>query len=383
MPFEAIQFEARGASSLPRLAGLLFSSACLLYPKVYFRRPLPALWWFAGYALVLGLSDLFIPEMFIQLLIMGWLGSTLVQEEKLLRHTVLTFSIATLLLATGMLTGLPGFSQMKGGRLSAVGVNPNGLAGVLALGAQALIGLGIEQTPRKRWMRVTFMTMSFFPLAALVYTGSRSAVLGSVAGIAVYALPYYKSKRKMMAILAAAIAVIGVVYIVVNNQITSSRFEMTYETGNMAGREKIFPNAIEMIFEKPFLGWGPVEAFYELGRREGSGISRDAHNLFLHLLLEVGLLGAAPFLIGLGLCVRAAWTARGCSLGLLPLAWLVSMLVFSMSGTTHTSKLMWLVLIVSLASEASIVKQYKRKNLMIRTVLQHSRRENMNHTINM
>src|SRR5215813_8292485 len=48
-PFEAMGLEAiRGASSLSRLAGLLFFSTCLLYPKVCFRRPQQALWWFVG-----------------------------------------------------------------------------------------------------------------------------------------------------------------------------------------------------------------------------------------------------------------------------------------------------------------------------------------------
>src|SRR5262249_52282158 len=117
MPFEAIAGEViPGASSLSRLAGLLFFSTCLLYPQVCFRRPLPALWWFAGYAFVHGLSGLFIPEefvdpfitetqQFIQLLVLGWLGSTLVREEKFTRHIVLTFAIATLLVAIGMLLG--------------------------------------------------------------------------------------------------------------------------------------------------------------------------------------------------------------------------------------------------------------------------------------
>src|SRR5262249_40557796 len=159
--------------SLSRLAGLLFFSTCLLYPQVCFRRPLPALWWFAGYAFVHGLSGLFIPEefvdpfitetqQFIQLLVLGWLGSTLVREEKFTRPFLLTFAIATLLVAIGMLLGLPGFSEtLRGGRLTAVGVNPNGLGSLTALGTQALIGLGIERTPRNKWMRVTFMAMSF------------------------------------------------------------------------------------------------------------------------------------------------------------------------------------------------------------------------------
>jgi O-antigen ligase len=394
IPFECINLEAiRGASSLSRIAGLLFFSTCLLYPKVCFcHRPPQALWWFAGYASVYGLSGLFIPEQFvgpfivglqtfIQLLVLCWAGSTLLQEEKFTRHTLLTLSSATLLSAIGMLLGLPGFSETwGGGRLSTAGFNPNGLAIIMALGSQALIGFGIEQTRRNIWMRVTFMAMSLFPLTAMVYTGSRGGIVAFLIGVALYALPYRRSKRKMIAILGVTIAVVSIIYAVVNDEATLSRFERSYDTGDTAGRDQIFAASIEMIAEKPLLGWGPVVLWYELGTRTRSPfIVRDAHNLFLHLLLEVGLLGAMPFFIGLGLCVRAAWTARVRSLGLLPLVWLITMIVASMSGTLLLAKSLWLVLALSLAFGEATVKQYKRKNLMIRAILQHSQKRNSNH----
>jgi O-antigen ligase len=243
----------------------------------------------------------------------------------------------------------------------------------MTLGAQALIGFGIEQTPRNIWMRVTFMAMSFFPLAAMVYTGSRGGIMACMTGVALYALPYYKSKRKMAALLGVTIAVVGIVLMVVNDQSTLSRFEKTYETGDTAGRNTIFAAAIEMISEKPLLGWQPVVYLYELGRRTNSPWGyRDPHNLFLHLLLEVGLLGAMFFFIGLGLCVRAAWAARVCSLELLPLVLLVTMMLGSMSGTTLTTKILWFVLMLSLGSKASTVKQYKEKDLITQTILKQA-----------
>jgi O-antigen ligase len=392
MPFETINLEAmRGASTLSRLAGLLFFSTCFLYTKVCFRRPPQALRWFIGYASVSALNGLFIPEQlvdqfipglytFVQLLVLCWIGSTLLQEEKFARHTLLTFSIATLFVATGMLLDLPGFAQIRGGRLSTVGTDPNTCAILMALAAQALIGLSIEQTGRKPWMRLTFMALSLFPLAAMVYTGSRGGILGFLAGVAVYVLPYRNSKRKMTAILGVTIAVVGVVYIVVNDQSTLSRFESSYDTGETAGRDKLFAASKEMIAEKPLLGWGPIVWTYELGAREGMGFKhRSAHNLVLDLLLEGGLVGIMPFLIGLGLCVRAAWTARGCNLGFLPLAWVITMLIASMAGPLVGTKSMWLVLTLGLASGASTVKQYKGKNLMIRTILQDVYKRNTSH----
>jgi O-antigen ligase len=388
IPFEAIDLGAvRGASSLSRIAGLLFFSTCLFYPKICFRRPQQAVWWFVAYAFGFGMSGFLIQEQvvgpflgqlqtLIQLLILCWVGSTLLQEEKFARYTLLTFAIATLLLALGMLLGVPGFSRvLQGGkRLSVAGYDPNGLAVIMAMGAQAFIGFGIDPNLRNIWMRVIYMAMSLVPLTALVYTGSRGGIMAYMTGVALYAVPYRGSKRKMAAILGATIAVGGVLYIAVNNQNFMSRFESTLVTGDTAGRGQLFRASIEMIAEKPLLGWGPDVFGRELARREGSGHqARAAHNLLLHVLLEGGLLGAGPFLIGLALCVRAAWAARVHSLGLLSLVWLSTMLVSSMTITTIRNKSLWFVLMLSLASAASIVKQFKRKDLVRRILLDHSK----------
>src|SRR5215510_2570010 len=66
IPFETINLEAlQGASTLSRLAGLLFFSICFLYPKSCFRRPPQAWWWFAGYASISALSIFFLPEQLV------------------------------------------------------------------------------------------------------------------------------------------------------------------------------------------------------------------------------------------------------------------------------------------------------------------------------
>jgi O-antigen ligase len=379
-PFDFVDLDAlRGVASLTRLVGLLFFSTCLLFPKSCFRRPPQALWWFAGYVAIYLLKGLFIPKEYvdlftdrfqtlIQLLVFCWIGFTLLQEEKFTRHALLAFSIATLLAATAMLLGLPGFVETWEGRLSTMGANPNGLAALMALTAQALIGLGIYHTLGNMWMRVTCMVMSLLPLTAMVYTGSRGGIIAFLTGVGVYALPFCGSKRKMTAILAVAIAVVSVVYAVVNDEMVLSRFEKSYHKGDTAHRDILYTVAEAMIAEKPLLGWQPIVFNYELGARTGrKGI--DAHNLYFHLLMEGGLVGATPFLIGLALCVRAAWTARACSLGLLPLVWLITMIVLSMSGTWLTAKILWFVLAFNLASEAFTLKQHKRKNHIIRTIL--------------
>jgi O-antigen ligase len=104
-----------------------------------------------------------------------------------------------------------------------------------------------------------------------------------------------------------------------------------------------------MISERPFFGWQPIEFRYELGFRTGLGAARDSHNTYLHLFMEVGIVGAVPFLIGLGLCGKGAWKARNRNLGLLPLALFVASLAGGISSTTIYEKTLWFVLAVTVA----------------------------------
>jgi O-antigen ligase len=100
-----------------------------------------------------------------------------------------------------------------------------------------------------------------------------------------------------------------------------------------------------MVSERPVLGWGPVEYRDELKKRvAGYGGMRDAHNLPLNLLLEVGFLGAGAFLVGVGFCLLGAWKVRDEALGILPFALLVMLLVFLQFQPWMTSKPFWLVL---------------------------------------
>jgi O-antigen ligase len=114
-----------------------------------------------------------------------------------------------------------------------------------------------------------------------------------------------------------------------------------------------------MISERPLVGWQPIQFEYELGSRTGntkSGI-KAAHNLYLHLFMEVGVIGAVPFLIGLWLCGQGAWKARNRYLGLLPLALLVSCLASGIGSNTIKTKEIWFVLAVTVAARGERKRQ--------------------------
>jgi O-antigen ligase len=123
-------------------------------------------------------------------------------------------------------------------------------------------------------------------------------------------------------------------------------------TGNLAGREHLYPALWTMFLEKPVMGWGPINNTHELAARVGERTrgKRSTHNLLLELLTAGGLVIALPFLAGAWLCVRNAWRARSGEHGVLPLALLCSLFLSNMSGDWGGSKLLWLVLAYALAS---------------------------------
>lgn len=107
-----------------------------------------------------------------------------------------------------------------------------------------------------------------------------------------------------------------------------------------------------MFREKPLLGWGPITNKYELGLRlhEIKHPRRDAHNMVLEVLTAAGVLGAVPFLFGVGLSTLAAWRARRGPHGMLPAALVAVVLVANMSGNHIAGKVFWLVFAYAVAA---------------------------------
>ena len=206
-----------------------------------------------------------------------------------------------------------------------------------ALAIVALVGLCLHPA-YTLYTKLLWVLLALPLLAAIVKTGSRAGI-GSLAD-------------RVFSVLSAALALAAEIihhtpgaswhccHCLLRHEqsVATQRWQQALQEGKFDGREKIMPASLEMFIERPFLGWQPVKFQYELGRRvlgTGSG-TKDAHNLFLHLLLEVGLVGTVPFLIGLWRCAQAAWQARTGHLGLLPLALLLTALAAAM---THTDLL--------------------------------------------
>jgi O-antigen ligase len=170
-------------------------------------------------------------------------------------------------------------------------------------------------------------------------------------GCLTYIFATTKIKPRFTAICLAAIALAALVYFVMTNEYILERWEAVIDQGDTSGRTTIWTVGFEMFLERPFVGWRPIECYFEVGRRIGKiGKAMDAHNMVIQLLLEVGLLGFIPFVLGMWFCFRAAWKARLRELGPIPFAVLTTVTVGSLSAPFLDVRFFWLALALGLAS---------------------------------
>jgi O-antigen ligase len=289
-------------------------------------------------------------------MIVLWISSDIMRDQKVAKQAVVAYCIAAVILSLGMLFSVPGFAatgDIATERMSLEGTNANALAYATALAVVALLGHWLKLS-RKRVVESAWIFSSIFVLSlATVYTGSRGGVVMLMVGLSVYVIPYWRNRWRLSGVMIALIAMAALAYVAVNTPAFYERWRTYVEEDDTSGRDRIFEEALVMISERPLVGWGPVEFRYELGRRLfGWSFERDAHNTFLHLFMEVGIGGAVPFLIGLWLCGKGAWTARNRDPGLMPLALLVASLAGGMSGTWIYAKAQWFVLALAVAAAA-------------------------------
>ena len=347
------------------IGGLLVLSA-LLQPGLFLRWPPKAFWFYIIYLYLFITMGMLEPPMYrslfvhdatvmFQLVLLAWIGYGLMRDPQVAERALLTLAVACTVLSLLQLAGVANSAVPEKGemaRAAALGFHPNHLARILILGLLAYVGFLYNR--RKRLMRPLLICAPFIIIvtAVLIQTGSRGAILALGGALLIFALRRSSLKVKVLNTVGL-LTLIGLLALAAfNSEIMRSRFEETIEEGDLARRELIYPTAIQMIKERPLLGWGPVTSVYELGMRLGhpEEETKNPHNLILYGLATSGFLGSLPLFIGIGFCVAAAWKGRNGPHGILPLAMVVAVLAANMSGVWLFNKLHWLVMAYAVAS---------------------------------
>ncbi len=375
LPFEAaLLLGGEGYFSISRLLGYVFIGFALLEPRMSFRKPPGALWWFAVYVglyVFMGLYQAWVywPEIFstiirlIQFLVLLWLGYNMLQQDQTVKRVLWGFGLSCVVVG-GLLVGGVGTHHVHRavGRETVFSQGPNTIAGIIALGGVTLIGMAYGKASARRMTKFVAWAGFFILTLAITRTGSRGALVELGAGLMTLLASRGSVRTRMRNAVIVILAFSVCLWVTISSAVTASRWESTIEQGDMAGRQRIFRAAWVMFEEKPILGWGPATNYYELGVRVNRP-KRDTHNLLLWLLTEQGIVGTIPFCVGLALCVRAAWRARKGVQGPLPLALVAASLTVNLSGTYHLTKSFWLILAYALASEMDLRKRRVRLRL--------------------
>src|SRR5262245_23831320 len=355
---------------IPTLIGFIYLAFTFLQPKIFYRRVPKELCFFAVYICYFALLCGFVRRqgdaikmltLMVQIFFLMWSGYNLMRYERIMKTALMTLVISCSAISVMQLLGVAA-TQWEfydaGSRTSVLGQNPNNMANNISLGLVALMGFAFGRNKTSARAKYVAAPLAVIMVGAIIDTGSRGALIALGIGFAAFAIrgKTLWAKAKSLVIVMAVLG--GLVLAVLQTPSLVSRYKQTLTGNDMAGRENIFPTAWGMFKEKPFIGWGPIDNMYELGKRlqimygapVGPDGAKDTHNMLLEILTSTGLFGTVPLLICVILCLLAAWRARRGSQGALPIVMVVTVILINMSGNWIASKLDWLMLACALAS---------------------------------
>ena len=208
-----------------------------------------------------------------------------------------------------------------GRRASGFYVCPNHLAGLLEV--LGVFGLSIVCWSRwPIWAKLLTGYAVCVCYLGVVLTGSRGGYLSSTASLLVFAVLGLALLRKASArlfwrlggpgLIAAAVIVIAVVFLVQKSSYLSGRAQTVVDPTNV--RIDMWKAAIQQWKLRPILGTGSGTYLYYGRLFRSEGLQQDpvqVHNDYLALLAEYGLVGTAFFAVFLGSHLRNGWKNLG------------------------------------------------------------------------
>lgn len=253
-----------------------------------------------------------------------------------------------------------GADLLLSGRITLNSENdPNNLAALLFLPLGLVIGKmqSVSSTGKKVWYAFCMSIIAFL----FLLTGSRGGLLGLLAFFIAY-LIFNKAYKKIYVLIGAIVAVVIIWFVVapmLPEDIYNRLFNNTDFTGSEAtgsGRVEIWVTLVtKIVFKNFFIGVGAGCVPRALGEYFGS--LAGAHNTYLNMLGEYGVLGLPAFLIML----YDKWKGQYCAKRYIEAALLVGICVIMFFLDSYPKKFFWNVIMLLIISEKAFRTQNSEK----------------------
>lgn len=189
-------------------------------------------------------------------------------------------------------------------RVFAIFISPNHLAGYLIMVIP--LAFVVSLNAKKGWMRITMLTCLVLMVDCLFLTYSRGGILSLGLGLMVLLVGYGMRKQKdaFLNLIGVVILVAVTVFLItkagaVLSSANPSYSALSFSQGvlSVQGRLMLWKGALNIIKANPLIGTGvgTFASIYPLFQYGGL-YSTHAHNIYLEIFSETGLLGIISFI---------------------------------------------------------------------------------------
>jgi O-antigen ligase len=369
-----------GMLSIPRVLGGALLITALLDPGLRPWRIPKTFFLFAAFALAYAITSLQHSEyedqylkvyQLLQNMLLFLISYNIFRNGQATRGALWAYVIGCCTSSIMTLSGVvnPERVEKLGGRVGGLFWDENIYAYFMILALILLIGLNYTRKQPPGLPRFLSWPLMILLLLTVFRTGSRGATVALAVGIVTLIFKYGSFWVKARnTLLVSVFALVGVAFFS-RAEVMMERWKDPQEIVRASGRYTIFSEALGMIKEKPVTGWHPAAAEEELAVRTNSASKETStHNVFLQVLVELGLAGAVPYYLGLLGVVISAWRARHGVEDILPFSLWMLILAMQMSLAGFEGKMIWMFYGYGLAAADPILRGASRVPALVKRV---------------
>jgi len=221
-------------------------------------------------------------------------------------------------------------------RYAAAGFDPNDFGLILALSIPLALYLGLRKGSLMRWC---YRGAALAVLGALLLTGSRAALVASFVafGFALWTWPEADRGQRTSSALLLLCLLLGLYRfapVATRERLATVTNELT--RGTLHNRTTIWKAGLKVLRRHPVLGIGagayPEAVRPQLGTPGVAGAQYVAHNTFLSVLVEGGVIGFGVYMLMLGTVAMYVWTLPPTERAL----WAIMLAVWAVGVSTLT-----------------------------------------------